>query len=164
MIIRSLALARWSVVAVLPIAGCTDTESAPLNDAERRAIEGMIKTQTHQILTAAEAVDPVAVLAPFSQRPELISTFEGKVDRGYEAFANNVRTSYTALRSQDFGLTTEETRVLNRDVAVTTVYGPHTATDSGGIPSPTKPFAATIVWQREDGKWKIIAIHQSMAQ
>ena len=164
MIFRSLALARWIVVAVLPVAGCADTKSAPLKDAERLDIEGMLKTQTDQILAAAEAVDPVAVLAPFSQRPELISAFEGKIDRGYESFANNVRTSYTALRSQDFDLTMQETRVLNRDIAVTTMQGPHTATDSSGIAGPTKPFAATIVWQREDGKWKIIAIHQSMGQ
>jgi hypothetical protein len=71
------------------------------------------------------------------------------------------RSFFGSLQSQEVEVIRTDIHALTPDVVHVTQMARYTQTDLSGEVSPLRRFAATFVWVKEGGEWKVMAFHQS---
>jgi uncharacterized protein (TIGR02246 family) len=146
------------MVAGAFLAGCqAKTTFNPDDPAVVAAIESQLKTA----MEGAAAVDAAKVL---SIAAEDLTFVTGDVMlSGLDTVRARFEDTYSGLASQKQAVLEKRVRILSPDVALVTATSEGTYTDKAGWTSEPVGLAITIVFVRQNGVWKAVHAHQSVA-
>ena len=97
----------------------------------------------------------------FDSSPDVGWGWDGNVRFGSENIAAWFEPTIADFDRFDVTFPERRAVVLSRDVVCVTESGEFTAYDSAGSILASGPLAATAVWVRRNGEWKIAAGHES---
>lgn len=151
----SLALA---IASAALLAGC---QATPPFDPEDPAVVAALESRLQAAMEGAAKVDAGQVLAMADDDMTFITgdvmlAGLGTIRAGFE-------DTYSGLASQQQTLLEKRVRILSPDVALVLATGEGTYTDKAGWTSEPVGLAVTIVFVREDGVWRAVHAHQSIA-
>jgi uncharacterized protein (TIGR02246 family) len=151
-----------SVVGILILVA--HANATELTGDEETKIKSEIETEVQKILAAANALDSNNIVSSFSSSPDFQFVKDGVVISGREA-TEELTKGYSNMRSQDISqdmrVLEQHTAVLAPDLAVYTARCAFTLTAQSRKTSEI-PLAATILWRRESGMWRVLNIHESI--
>jgi ketosteroid isomerase-like protein len=144
------------IVSLAGLAACTAAEPR-LSDAEREVIEASVDSAMHAFENAERSRDLDALISHFAQVPEFRVYSDGvRVD--YESLVAQIRSTFPAVAQVEGGFESIEVSVLGRDAAVASASFQSAVTDTSGA-TYRQRGAATWVWVRQDGGWRILNGH-----
>jgi uncharacterized protein (TIGR02246 family) len=156
-----LPTALVTAACLLGVAACQPAP-APFNPDDPTVIAA-IDSLVKNAMEGAAAVDADKVLAMAEGKGELTFLTGDVLLTGLEPIREQFRKTYSGLLSQRQTLTEKRVRILSPDVAVVMAIGEGTYTDKAGWTSPPVGMGTTIVFVREDGRWRARHAHQSIA-
>ena len=156
-----LPTALAAAACLLGVAACQPAP-APFNPDDP-AIIAAIDSLVTGAMEGAAAVDADKVLAMAEGKGELTFMTGDVLLTGLAPIREQFRSTYSGLRSQHQTLIEKRVRILSPDVAVVMAVGEGTYTDQAGWTSPPVGMGTTIVFVREDGRWRARHAHQSIA-
>jgi len=156
-----LPTALAAAACLLGVAACQPAP-APFNPDDP-AIIAAIDSLVTGAMEGAAAVDADKVLAMAEGKGELTFMTGDVLLTGLAPIREQFRSTYSGLRSQHQTLIEKRVRLLSPDVAVVMAVGEGTYTDQAGWTSPPVGMGTTIVFVREDGRWRARHAHQSIA-
>ena len=149
------------VVAVSPASAQHSAGSTP-TDAERRSAETAIRAQLDEVIGAIEDVDVERMMSYGQYDASLpFLVYLGRAFPTEAAARGALESMHRGLTAQTIDLEDVQTKVLTSDTAITTVTGQLQA-ESESTVGPVIPFAWTVLWTNENGRWKLIHAHQSV--
>lgn len=139
-------------------AGC---QARATFDPEDPAIVAAIQSQMKTAMEGAAAVDAAKVLSIAGDEMTFITgdVMLGDRDTIRAAFED----TYSGLASQQQDYPEKRVRILSPDVALVMATGEGTYTDKAGWTSEPVGLGVTIVFVRENGAWRAVHAHQSVA-
>lgn len=148
---RTLAIC----ISIAGLTGCA--ASSDLSLAQEQAIEHEVQLATDSLLAAAGRADLPATIDPYADamhadQGELVSRADLEAAYG-EMYADLDRIEFTPSMSN--------VQVLGPDAAmwvgqaVYRAFAADTVAEQGQV-------AMTLVWQRQEGDWKVLHMHQSL--
>lgn len=160
-------LLRLIVLALLPLAGCTPSESASrasLSSADAQVIADSIRTLVRSAYDLSAGDVPAQMLSVYPTEGRVVSATAGRVTTTREMLASAVQSFWDGVGRfmvrPSWNWEAIEVDVLSRDVAVMTAQytvrhwtytgAPHVI---GGV--------WTAVWQNRGGRWAITNEHLS---
>lgn len=147
------------VATFAALAACAPRPAAV--DPNDPVITAAIDSLLAQALEGARAVDANRVTAIAA---DSLSFVTGDVIlAGLEPIRERFRQTYSHLQRQDQTVVEKRIRVLSPDVAVAVITAEGTYTDQAGWTSPPVGLGTTIVFVRENGRWRAQHVHQSVA-
>ena len=152
---RTFALA---VAAAALLAGCQT--KAPF-DPEDPAVVAALESHLQTAMEGAARVDAAQVLG-FADDDMTFITGDVMLS-GRDTIRAGFEDTYSGLASQQQTLLEKRVRVLSPDVALVLATGEGTYTDKAGWTSEPVGLAITIVFVRENGVWRAVHAHQSIA-
>ena len=150
-----------TAACLLGVAACQPAP-APFNPDDP-AVIAAIDSVVKGAMEGAAAVDADKVLAMAEGKGELTFMTGDVLLTGLEPIREQFRKTYSGLTSQHQTLLEKRVRLLSPDVAVVMAVGEGTYTDQAGWTSPPVGMGTTIVFVREDGRWRARHAHQSIA-
>ena len=147
------------VVAVAALAACTPRPAAV--DPQDPGITAAIDSLLVQAMEGARAVDADRVTAIAADSLTFVTG--DVILAGLQPIRERFRQTYSHLQRQNQTVMEKRIRVLSPDVAVAVVTAEGTYTDQAGWTSPPVGLGTTIVFVREDGRWRAQHVHQSIA-
>ena len=150
-----------TAACLLGVAACQPAP-APFNPDDP-AVIAAIDSLVQGAMEGAAAVDADKVLAMAEGKGELTFLTGDVLLTGLEPIREQFRKTYSGLLSQRQTVTEKRVRILSPDVAVVMAIGEGTYTDKAGWTSPPVGMGTTIVFVREDGRWRARHAHQSIA-
>ena len=153
---RSLMAVGIAGAALL--VGC---QAAPTFDPEDPAVVAALESQLKTAMEGAARVDAAEVLSIVGDDMTFIT---GDVMlSGRDTIRAQFEETYSGLESQQQTLFEKRVRILSPDVALVLATGEGTYTDKSGWTSEPVGLAITIVFARENGVWRAVHAHQSIA-
>lgn len=154
---------RWAVLLVLAAlaltAGCAERKQADdqLTPEEEQAVADTVTALTDEVGAAFEELAPEPYREFFSD--DFVAYARGvRVSRS--EWQNEISKLMGELREISHELTSRDVEVLGPDAAVVSQQKV-----GGGVIAEGDSFqnsvAETFVWERRDGKWKIVQHHES---
>jgi len=140
------------------LAGC---QAQTTFDPEDPAIVAAIQSQMQTAMEGAAAVDAAKVLS--IARDDLTFVTGDVMLSGLDAIRTTFEDTYSGLESQQQTYPEKRVRILSPDVALVLATGEGTYTDKAGWTSEPVGLAVTIVFVRENGVWRAVHAHQSVA-
>jgi len=133
-----------------------------LTEAERTAIADEVATIHTEFWDAWMAVDIERGMAFYRSAPDPVWAWNGEVRSGFE----NLRAWFTAgleaVHHQNISFDDRMVTVLDRNVVYVMERGSFVGFDAAGAQLASGQFAASVVWVRSDGEWKVSGGHESM--
>ena len=102
-------------------------------------------------------------MAFYSDSPDMGFITDGTVWESKAAAEAAFRPFYDSLESQDIDITQTQMKALTPDIVLVTQTGRYVEHSRAGVVSPEMDFVGSFVWVKEDGTWKALAFHNSMA-
>ena len=97
----------------------------------------------------------------FDSAPDVGWGWDGEVRFGSDNIGALFEPMTASFDRFEFTFEERRTVVLSQDIACVTERGVTTAYDKTGSILGSGPLAATVVWVRRNGEWKIAAGHES---
>jgi uncharacterized protein (TIGR02246 family) len=147
-----------AVASAALLAGC---QATPPFDPEDPAVVAALESHLQTAMEGAARVDAAEVLGiadddmTFATGDVLLS--------GLDTIRAQFEDTYSGLASQQQTLLEKRVRILSPDVALVLATGEGTYTDKAGWTSEPVGLAVTIVFVRENGAWRAVHAHQSIA-
>ena len=146
-------------LAVISAACQPTTEFNPDDPAVVAAIESILE----EAMEGARSVDADRVLAVAEGEGELTFITGDVLLAGKDYIRDKFAETYAGLERQDQTVIAKHVRVLSPDVAIVIAVSEGTYTDQAGWTSDPVGIGHTIVLVREDGRWRVRHVHQSVA-
>jgi hypothetical protein len=150
---------RTLALPVLVVAAACQTEAASAPARDSAVVEQEIAGLAETVMDAAVVWDEQGSWNAFS--PGTLFSSEGASLPLEEARAGWLQAAAASSR-QSLADRLTRVQVLSPDIAVSTMTGTYSSFDSAGVETPKTPYAWTAVWQRQDGRWSMVATHQSI--
>lgn len=115
-----------------------------------------VEPLSHEFIATWSELEPASYLELFSE--DLQFYFQGWCDR--EAFSQAVRDLMEAYREYPAEVTDAKIEVLGSDAAVSSVTYRAQPVDPAGR-SHEEGGGITLVYERRDGRWKVVQAHES---
>lgn len=156
----------WQGVAVavvlsasVALLGCTaqGQQARELTAQEEQALADTIESQARDLLATWSELEPEAYLQLYSD--DLQFFFGGWNDRAQ--FEKVVRKTMAGYQEYPAEILEMEVEVLGRDAAVATLTYRAQPVDTAGE-SEEFEAAFTLVYERQDGSWKVVQAHESL--
>jgi uncharacterized protein (TIGR02246 family) len=146
------------IVAALLFAGCQRT---PAFNPEDPAVTAEISSSLQAAMDGAAKADVEQVVAALSDDATFVT---GDVMlSGLANIRARFADTYSGLASQHHTVRQKQVRMVAPDVALLTVTGEGTYTDKAGWTSEPVGLALTLVYVRQNGAWRAVHAHQSIA-
>ena len=141
----------------LLVTGCASPE---MTDAQRTAIEQIVRQQGEEYLASLATLDADRLMAHFA-KDDLSLMANGVHYPSYEVVSDLVRNFLSKLRDTQGGWDQVRVYVLGPDAAVFhgTAHILHTYTDGKIINFPEVLW--TALYERREGEWKMVLVHES---
>jgi len=152
-----------TIVAVgflVSLASCQSSSFDPNDPAALAAIDSVMQS----VMAGAAAADADRVLAAAEGSGELTFITGEVMLSGIDTIRARFKDTYAGLASQQQTVFEKRVRLLSPDVAVVMAVGEGTYTDKAGWTSEPVGIGTTIVFVREDGRWRIRHAHQSIVR
>lgn len=153
---RSLITVAIAGAALL--VGC---QAAPTFDPDDPAVVAVLESRLQTAMEGAARVDAAEVLGIAAADMTFIT---GDVMlSGLDSIRAQFEDTYSGLESQKQTVFEKQVRILSPDVALVLATGEGTYTDKAGWTSEPVGLAITILFVRENGVWRAVHAHQSIA-
>ena len=139
---------------------CETKDVSVLTDMEKETIKSEISPIMKQIIENSESGNFVKATEPYSDKPGFISISNGRVS-DYTEFLEGNKQYFKALSSQHFNESVMNYTFLNRQAVIVTWGGSAQVTMQDGQQTNVDPFAASLVFAKHDGMWKVVYNHES---
>jgi uncharacterized protein (TIGR02246 family) len=140
------------------LAGC---RAAPTFDPDDPAIVAALESHLQTAMEGAARVDAAEVLSIATSDMTFIT---GDVMlNGLDTIRMQFEDTYSGLEGQQQTVLEKRVRILSPDVALVLATGEGTYTDNAGWTSEPVGLAVTIVFVRQNGVWRAVHAHQSIA-
>jgi uncharacterized protein (TIGR02246 family) len=156
---RTALLLLWGFI--FTFVACQSGDVRSLTDTDRAAIMKDINARYEAWVTAASETDIDKALAFFT--PDVRAASNGLLFMSRDEVDKAFRPSFARLERQDIQTDETSVSVLSPDIAIQTVRGSFTATDTTGATSDRRALALTVDWVKREGQWVIVQFHQSFA-
>lgn len=163
---RFLAAGGWKSVATaaalavitasLGCAGEQQTQAEP-TPQEEQALADTIESHAQNLLATWGQLEPEPYLQLYSDDVQFY--FQGWNDRAQ--FEKVVRKTMAGYQEYPAEVTDMRVEVLGRDAAVATLTYRAQPVDTAGA-SDEFEAAFTLVYERRDGRWKVVRAHESL--
>lgn len=97
----------------------------------------------------------------FDGSPDVGWGWDGDVRFGADDISAWFEPNTSSFDRFDISFDERRVVVLSQDIVCVTEKGALAAYDNAGSILGSGPLAATVVWMRQDGEWKIVAGHES---
>ena len=148
------------VVLVLACMGCQPSESA-VSQEDLDTAEAEVASVLQAFWADWAAADFQEGMAYYSDDPHMAFITDGFAWESKAAVDDAYRSFFGSLQSQEVNLTSTDIHALTPHVVQVIQTARYTQTSRSGDVSPERRFAASFVWVREGGEWKVMAFHQS---
>ena len=148
-----------SFVSAVLLAGC---QAKPTFNPEDPAVVAALESQWQAAIDGAAKADAQQVVAAFGDDATFITgdvMLSGLGDIR-EAFTE----TYSGIASQQHTVREKRVRIVGPDVALVMATGDGTYTDKAGWTSEPVGLAVTLVFVRQNGAWRAVHAHQSVAR
>ena len=147
-----------AVASAVLIAGC---QATPAFNPDDPAIAAAIESRLRAAMDGAAKADTEQVVSGFADDATFVT--EDVIISGLADIRARFADTYSGLTSQQHSVREKRVRVLSPDVALVMATGEGTYTDKAGWTSEPVGLALTIVFVRQDGVWRAVHAHQSIA-
>jgi len=151
------------IVCGVLLASCGQTQTAEFDPEDPVAI-AEIDALLDVTLEGARQVDADRVLAMAEGEAEFTFITGDLMIAGLETIREDFENTYDGLESQSQTILAKRIRLLSPDVAVMTGVSEGTYTDKAGWTSEPVGLGHTIIFVRENGQWRAVHAHQSIAR
>jgi uncharacterized protein (TIGR02246 family) len=147
-----------AVAATVLLVGC---QATPTFNPEDPAVVAAIESHLQGAMDGAAKADAEQVVSVFGDDATFVT---GDVMlSGLGDIRARFADTYSGVASQKQTAREKRVRVLSPDVALVTAIGEGTYTDKAGWTSEPVGLAVTIVFVRQNGVWRAVHAHQSIA-
>jgi uncharacterized protein (TIGR02246 family) len=147
-----------AVVAATLLAGC---QKQAAFDPEDPAVMAALQAEMKTAMEGAAAADAAKVLSIAA--PDMTFITGDVMLTGLETIKARFEDTYSGLASQQQTVLEKRVRILSPDVALVLATAEGTYTDKAGWTSEPVGLAFTLVFVRENGTWRAVHAHQSVA-
>jgi hypothetical protein len=148
------------VIISMSLLSCGTKNGATLTDKEKEIIKSEIAPLMNQIVQNSESGNLDKAIEPYSNKPKFISISNGNVS-DYNKFVEGNKQSFEAIESQEFTETLMNYTFINKENIIVTWGGSAITKMKDGEQIKVDPFAASLVFNKSDGIWKVIYTHES---
>lgn len=146
------------ILSAALLAGC---QGKPAFNPDDPAVIAAIESRLQATMDGAAKVDAEQVAGVLGDDATFIT---GDVMlRGLDEIRGRFADTYSGLASQTHTVREKRVRILAPDVALVTATGEGTYTDKAGWTSPPVGLGLSIVFVRQNGVWRAVHAHQSIA-
>lgn len=151
-----------TILAILLLAACTQPPATfdPDDPAAIAEIESIVQAT----MAGAREADADRVLAMAEGGGDLTFITADVMLEGFDVIKAAFEDTYDGVASQTQTVLESRIRLLSPDVAILTAVSEGTYTDNAGWTSEPVGMGHTIVFVREDGRWRARHAHQSTAR
>ncbi|TLX73738.1 hypothetical protein E9993_14870 [Labilibacter sediminis] len=139
---------------------CGTQNEGKLSDEEKEKIKSEISPLFNQIVQNSEAGNLKKAIEPYSNKTEFVSISNGQVS-DYDKFVEGNKQYFETMKSQKFTETLMNYTFVSRETVIVTWGGSATIKLKDGKQLKVDPFAASLVFNRTNGIWKVIYNHES---
>jgi uncharacterized protein (TIGR02246 family) len=157
---RIPAVATILVAALLTACARPDPSFDPDDPATIAEIEAIVEAT----MAGAREADADRVLAMAEGGADLTFITADVMLEGFDVIKAAFEDTYTGVASQTQTVLESRIRLLSPDVAILTAVSEGTYTDHAGWTSEPVGMGHTVVFVREDGRWRARHAHQSIAK
>ncbi len=133
-----------------------------LTDAEKAAIADEVTAIHTQFWSEWEGLNVEGGMSFFRTDPEPVWAWNGEVRSGVENLTAWFGAALADLARQEITFDDRQVVVLEQDVAYVMESGSFSAFDDEGVEVMGGMFAASVVWVRSNGEWKVAGGHESV--
>ena len=148
------------VIISMSLLSCGTKNGATLTDNEKEVIKSEITPLMKQIAQNSESGNLDKAIEPYSNKPEFLSITNGHLS-DYNKFVEGNKQYFEAMESQIFNQTLMNFTFINKDNVIVTWGGSALAKMKNRQQIKVAPFAASLVFNKSDGIWKVIYNHES---
>jgi ketosteroid isomerase-like protein len=148
----------WLLLAVSAI-GCGTSVSDQMQEQDLKDIQETLLTLENEMNLAVDRNDCEAGLSHLGER-EPIFVMMPQVVRTSDELRERCGRRKSMFASASFSIDTITVNALSRDVAYVVREGNYTLNFKDGQ-SPTRFGAMTTIWNRVEGEWKMVHLHES---
>ena len=148
------------VIISMILLSCGTKNGATLTDSEKEVIKSEIAPLMKQIVQNSESGNLDKAIEPYSNNPEFVSISNGQVS-DYNKFVEGNKQYFEVMGSQSFNQTIMNFTFINKDNVIVTWGGSALAKMKDKQQIKVDPFAASLVFNKRDGSWKVIYSHES---
>jgi uncharacterized protein (TIGR02246 family) len=145
------------------VASCNQAQVTDFDPADPVAI-AEIDALLNEALAGAREADADRALAMAEGKAEFSFITGDLLLTGLETIREDFESTYSGIDSQSQTILERRIQLLAPDVAVFTGTSEGTYTDKAGWTSDLVGLGHTIIFVREDGKWRAVHAHQSIAK
>jgi hypothetical protein len=151
----------FGAMAMALVVACANTEPPPFTEAERSAIRDEVATQLEGYWDRWRAADFEGGVAYYDDHPDFVTAHNATTYRPLATALAAFRTVFDSIGRQEITIDEVHIAVPARDLAYVTERGTFVVVDRNGTAAPRQAFAATHLWVRVDGQWKVRSFHES---
>ena len=148
----------FAIASAVVFAGC---QAQPAFNPEDPAVLAAIESRLQAAIDAASEADAEQVVSDF--RDDATFLTEDVLLSGRGDIRTRFADTYSGITGQTHTLREKRVRLLGPDVALVMATGEGTYTDKAGWTSEPIGLALTVVFVRENGSWRAVHAHQSIA-
>ena len=139
---------------------CGTKNTSNLTDQDKELIKSELVTIMNQIIQNSESGNLEKATEYYSNKPEFISISNGQVS-DYNKFIEGNKTYFEAMEVQKFTESLMNYTFINKEIVIVTWGGSALAKLKDGQQMKVDPFAASLVFNKVDGDWRVIYNHES---
>ena len=144
----------------MTLLSCGTKNGATLTDNEKVIIRSEIEPLMKQIVQNSQSGNLDKAIEPYSNKPEFLSISNGQVS-DYNKFVEGNKQYFEAMESQIFTETLMNYTFINKDNVIVTWGGSALAKMKDKQQIKIDPFAASLVFHKSEGIWKVVFTHES---
>ncbi len=155
---------RFAIIcAILLFVSCQPTPPPEMTDAQRTAIENIVKQQAEEYCASLAALDADRAMVHFAKDDfsYVGHGVQSFVYPSYEAMSDHIHDAMSSLREAQLGWDQIRVYVLSQNAAVFhgKFHALYTFKDGNTLNVPEGFW--TALHERHDGEWKIVFVHAS---
>ncbi len=148
------------VIVSTSLLSCGSKNGASLTDKDKEIIKSEIAPLMNQIVQNSESGNIDKAIEPYSNKPEFLSISNGQVS-DYSKFVEGNEQYFEAMESQEFTETLMSYTFIDKEIVIVTWGGSALAKMKDGQHIKVDPFAASLIFNKSDGNWKVVYNHES---
>ena len=157
---RRFVLAAFALTV---LAACQPA-TTELTEEQKAEIAAEVNLRLDTFWDVLRNPDYDQILEFFHESPDNISARRGTATYGFvvgSAMDSISRATVDTWESQELTISETNTVVLSHDAVYTLRVGTDAITLTSGETGPTRPWAASYIWVRRNGEWRILLSHSS---
>lgn len=140
---------------------CAEKSNKGLTDEQKKQLYDEIQPVIAQIHDAAANADSMKMLDVYSATDNFLYVGGSGEMMDYAAFKQSVSQFYSTITSEMLDPGTEKYTYIDERSVLWTYIGANTFTYKNGWKLTYKPFAASFLFKKTDGKWKAVFLQES---